>query len=612
MTVLTSTHILSLWACVGRPDREPDWQRVLIVNPILKSFVADQVNGETKTKKGSESTDDVRLSRIRSFAWCPAVRLPSRNDTTAGDSAWGRHMLAVSNDCGQVIILEIKSPHHRIRPSSDIIWQAQVLYCLDPPDNLGRSALLSCLPTTYKEPPPRVDQIAWSPWIRDDAHGRTFSKLAVTVTGKLYHTQVHITIPQDSIVLQVDPYELLSPAETTVAGPIKWSHIEASSSKLHLAACSRGILQCFTFRVPDTNLFDSTSRRISGRWDEVSSLSFGVDADGNTVIHYALFLTELKAEHVTIRLPLDEKESGVASPWQRDIKGEQALFSASEDLVGFVSARTYGISISPLADFVASCVSFHPSDGLEYAIKRAQWSYLNVTRQLPVNIDQLFPFVKAWNHAQGMQRLYETRESLKLISASGTSAETVLFSLQSFHDSTVSATQTDEGKVIKQVAKAISAYPLPATHATECAAQGRSDISNPIMELRRLMLVDEEADIWRAERLFRLAQRDRDTTAVPHVDIVQRLVAGTRNMSRSLSNWDPLSRAMLRNHRLVSSKLAERTGKASHDVEMADTTESEVCTICRGDMPFEALKWARCANGHQSSMYPTCDATMFC
>lgn len=106
LAILTSSLRLCLYEASGPQGR---WVRVTIVNHHLESYFSGI---------GHKSGSVLKKSNIRSFAWCPPVKVPHAERSSIGvdslrtlpnsESRRGLQLLTVTNDDNDVILLEIR------------------------------------------------------------------------------------------------------------------------------------------------------------------------------------------------------------------------------------------------------------------------------------------------------------------------------------------------------------------------------------------------------------------------------------------------------------------------------------------------------------------------
>lgn len=100
LAVLTSNMVLSFFETVGAQGK---WTRVAVVNQVL----SQRAQSLAKTQG-----DRVRKASISSFAWCPALRVPTSGGKKAAysrdgaESRWGVPLLSVVTDENEVVFLQ--------------------------------------------------------------------------------------------------------------------------------------------------------------------------------------------------------------------------------------------------------------------------------------------------------------------------------------------------------------------------------------------------------------------------------------------------------------------------------------------------------------------------
>ena len=126
LAVLTTNHVLSLWASASNPNFASTWQRVLVINKAFENpLYDDSLDREDDLPSCPRSR---KLSRVRSMSWAPSDL--SKSLSTEEDDANFPHnaskpvqYLAVTNDADEVAVVQIKSPwlHH------ERSWVARVM-----------------------------------------------------------------------------------------------------------------------------------------------------------------------------------------------------------------------------------------------------------------------------------------------------------------------------------------------------------------------------------------------------------------------------------------------------------------------------------------------------
>ena len=275
LAVLTSNHALSIWECVGQPDSREDWQRALVVNHVLKGHYASMQPVE-KIKKVISSESK---SRIRSFAWSPILR-PKSVERLDRHTNWGDLLLAVSNDCGDVLVLRILSPYDILTPDRRT-WDVSIVHSLRITPSLNSAPALSCLPSLKKQREAFVDQLSWSPSM-PDCNNDPMSILALTCQSRLYHILVKTVFENTGLFMDFgDPLPSLDDgSHPSVSGPIRWAPKPTQTNALCLLVFCRGVLLCFSFSNIQDPKLDITRRCISNEWDEVSGATHNLKRHG--------------------------------------------------------------------------------------------------------------------------------------------------------------------------------------------------------------------------------------------------------------------------------------------------------------------------------------------
>ena len=272
LAVLTSNHVLSIWECIGKPEIATDWVRACVINHALQAHYKEK---DVQDPEESEHDRFERLrakQRIRAFAWSPA--LPDSSLSGASGNCTTRSpYLAVSNDRGEVLIIEIQTPHDILEPHTTR-WGLSVVasFGIDVPDN-KKSALSACLPVTFKWRSPFVDQLAWSPWALD-ANNMPTSILTFTSQSSLQCTSVKIDDEKSPTDVTVGSAVSLMDEipDTHAVGCIRWAPRLNSAKEAFLVYPTRSSFYCLQAQ-PGLNLeFQVSAQEINTPWDEIAGM----------------------------------------------------------------------------------------------------------------------------------------------------------------------------------------------------------------------------------------------------------------------------------------------------------------------------------------------------
>lgn len=280
LAVLTSNHVLSLWASNSDMAVPESWERVCLVNDAVKAALREE-----KFKSRFKSVSSLRWRRIRSAAWAPLRDLIRFDDSgyMIAKEALQRHgahsdrkgtletsgavnhlslpttqqLLAVANDCGSLYILKVCSPS----TSNLNVWEAAVveMYFLPTHGHMVSNQLqklfqalpgddtvyhrlvehqdveqqkiqeaLDACPSLLEAAFDQVnfiDDVSWSPWTRDFREVTDHNTLTITRNGVLSQLNFQTRLKQDCIWcycsdLMTRKQDLLEPAQRSTV----WFH----------------------------------------------------------------------------------------------------------------------------------------------------------------------------------------------------------------------------------------------------------------------------------------------------------------------------------------------------------------------------------------------------
>lgn len=97
-------------------------------------------------------------------------------------------------------------------------------------------------------------------------------------------------------------------------------------------------------------------------------------------IHFASQTSSPSAPTTNLKLPLQPDAVSESPSWQGHILESQALYSAQHELAGHVLVKQWGLATLPLGDLIASCITLHPSDMLQYETPAEYQSFIAIDR----------------------------------------------------------------------------------------------------------------------------------------------------------------------------------------------------------------------------------------
>ena len=584
LAVLSSNHVLSFWECEGRPDVPSNWRRKIIVNHAIKSYYdrSDEVDGATEQEK--REAKQVQ-QRVRAFEWSSPVfgngDIEEANLAPHIDS--GTQYLAVSTEGGDILLLRVQSPYKIISPSTNE-WKVEVVDAINV-HQLASGALGSPIPVRGSGN--RVltaDHLAWGTWKR--AQERLHSDLACISDSRLFCVYIEadngIELPEfrrEGIYCKQ-----LIPSRSDITGPCQF----VPGTDL-LTAFAADAIFCIDTSNHFTRDNDFTQHHLDGRWDEISGATFSKKGKNLPCVHVASHLPSGTAVTAVLALPLDPDTALPRPAWRDAIEETKTAFSAQYNLDGHVMERVWGIAASHLrlGGYVVTATTMLPSDSLAYTIQSDQQATINITRETDLKVDKVL------------------RDNDGTVLAPDFVAETLLFSLQRYLES--QSGPVDREPLVQAMLKT---SPNSKIHFHfEKDRDLPSDISNTpqvVQWLTKQIYMHQESVNARLRLLVDRATRKVSNVGQISPQIIQRLVAVVLQLSAGFEQGGEMSKKIRSVYKVVKSKLEPNLQSSTTNADVE--TWSEECRICRSDVPFESVKWARCEAGHQFSR---CALTFF-
>ncbi|KAI9661269.1 MAG: hypothetical protein M1821_009596 [Bathelium mastoideum] len=368
LAVLTSNHVLSIWASSSTPTAVESWKRRLIINNVLASYFESADHDENVWRL---------RRRIRSFAWSPRLyqklgRLRSRTQ-----------YLAVANEWNEIAILAVQTPHGILKQTSRS-WKASVLFHFSLPLAEGGSTGHSSQLNHYIRDQRHASHLSWSHWNIETE--QACSTLAVLANGRLILKNIKLSGFGVNPKLLLDDDLLIPDLHSSLTGPIQWvpDIFKTSVDDTHLTQmtlCAFADDEVYQLTLKSTDLLNPGihTRDLNGNWDEISGVSFTQDPSGDVVLHYTSLSSPVSSATSNLAQSVDSGIDNEVLPWQRHILQHQALFNANYELSGKTSVKNWGINSSANGESIATCVTLHPSDQINYAIAASQYCHITVT-----------------------------------------------------------------------------------------------------------------------------------------------------------------------------------------------------------------------------------------
>ncbi|KAK3706172.1 hypothetical protein LTR37_012873 [Vermiconidia calcicola] len=578
LAVLSSNHVLSFWECDGKVNDGANWKRTVVVNHALRRYYhnADKPDGETEQKERERLQV---YQRVRAFAWSQTMHdglVPS--DQSIPHTDCGYHLLAVSTEAGDIVLLRIVSPHSILRKKHSE-WKVEVMHCFGVGD-LASEALHSGLFVEEHDDRPldnatsMADHLALGPWRQNDSGGCYISTTAFIANGRLFSIEVEGRRDQPSLgaefKLTSQQPKHLNRSRSDMTGPL--SFVPKTGS---ITAFAADDVYCIDTSAGPDQATSPTSHHLDDRWDEISGVAHTSTRSGSPQIQVASHLSSARAVTTALSVPFITDEVSKRPPWQAALKKSKTSFSAQFDWSGQVQERTWGIAASPLGDFVATAATFLPLDAIAYMMPHDQRTVINMTPAtngesdfLPVEGGTAHPFE--------------------------VSSETLLFSLRN-HLERHPATDDPES-LVDLMLKTVNHAEDKSERSGDRPMSDDFRVLTRVCYIKQLLSTRPELVKERLRLIADIAlKRSPDTSRVSK-QVIQTLVLEVLKIAVHFPHYGVMSSKVYRVYEKLRSKLQPDT-QSNKEVE----DWSEDCHICHKAIPFESVKWARCETGHQLS-----------
>ncbi|KAH7118863.1 transcription factor IIIC subunit delta N-term-domain-containing protein [Dendryphion nanum] len=574
----TANLVLSIWASDEKPHDESSWDRRLIVNDALEEYFSSV--GRVQENEGTTEYQDMvrRRRRIRTFAWAPSTAPAGSSRTVGTQTIWGQPMIVVTNDNNEVIIVTVNSPTSSY--GIEETWYSEVLSAFSPSAHPNKARTR---PHTFEEAFQEqryVTHVAWGPWFNIDA--TMYSVLAYT-TNEDIRTRV-VSICRGRI--SVHPELILEHTSIKHAGPMKWSPTIGTNGECTLALFTATEVICLNINAQNA----STTRKIAflrdTPWDVVSGVAWDLNGADSPRLHFSPHTMTSRCPTVALELSvqgLNTVDIEGWPYWRDQILGSEGHFSTTHDLRGNANARVWGLSTSPLRDFMVACHTIHPTDMIEYGTPH--------DRRTAIAISHL------WGKGSDLR-----------LPSDNVSVEGIFFTVLKWIEHNVES--SEEIPSVKETirSKLIEAY----TPKIEPGAQNNIavipssliSLESFIKEFKEIVYFDQHTVKDRFEILASTICNVREQLELSRTLIAFRLAQYVHALPSALYENDVLSTSIFQmSGKVIRHVEALVTGNASPtsppELQSLHNALNETCVFCDAEIMFEDLYSASCANGHE-------------
>ncbi|KAI9793781.1 MAG: hypothetical protein M1833_000673 [Piccolia ochrophora] len=398
LAVLTSDHILSFWEPGHDPKDSSSWKRAIVVNFKIKAYLNNDPLEETDDNAFTSEVERTRC-RIKAFCWnhphTDSVGIPESHS-----------MLAVSNDAGEIFFLDVQSPHHSLSKRKPG-WQIQVRASVvrqDPVNGaFGDPVLLRATRDQISCSSNAIFKFEWSRWT--DLGENHVSILACVASESIELRKLSIeskvNAPQQPLIiskhaLNVPSNQVHATGSFELATPqLEWVDKNTHDGILILAVGHAQSITLIYVSLHNTYSSDSTNQPDIGQdkglekvlsiksfpfqsWDPISGMFFNNGRDSTGLrLHVATQLSDYSVYH-SVPEASEWQRLFTCSPeeilttshesfdWRVQLSESFRQFDLDHDLDGNVTVKTWSLTASPCGNWIVACLSFHPSDMIEY------------------------------------------------------------------------------------------------------------------------------------------------------------------------------------------------------------------------------------------------------
>ena len=605
LAALTANLTLSLWsAAEGKPEEETSWTRRLIINDALVDHFGDWDDEPSHVVHDSKERLRSR-GRIRAFAWAPALPCPGPAGVVGTHLVYGPHMLVVSDDDNHLVFLMVETPTSSLGAEPD--WRADVLthesFALSSDTIFPQPNIFEDMIKQQRY----ISHIAWSPWIIRD--GCYYSVLVYATNEDIRARTITYNTGRMSLQQEV----VYAGHEMRYDGPMKWFHRVEDEYRLKLALFTNTGLVYLTISALDASIIERSTHDLDGRWDLVSGVVWDTTQATTPRLHISSLLSTLHSPTAILEQTPDGLKSLDAPEWRERIGNNLALFSAKNELKGNSRAKVWGLTRSPLGDFIAACNSVHPSDMIEYGIP--------ADRSGAVAISSLRPGSR----------------SRDIFPKENVTAEGIMYSLKKLAEEVVEDPDDIPAFADEMVGKLVETYtalPISEMSATTSAAYSNvNDLDSLIKGFKSNAFLESPTLKDRYTILVSEAYKTQINKELPATLIAYRLAVALQQLPSSLSHT-PFSAEIRTHHKQLVTLInmvmgyddtskslpadrsseqesASTVGTGTHGNSISTNQGSAVpvadtCDFCSAFIPFADPRSATCTNGH---FFPRCGLT---
>ncbi|KAG8623135.1 hypothetical protein KVT40_008111 [Elsinoe batatas] len=418
LAVLFANQVVAIYDCDGRLEAKESWSRVNLVNKTLEDAIPNMQRAPQPSPR-SERAQQERSLRITSLCWLPPPQTHNAQDLLQARLSKKTYLLAVCDENAELRILRVHPPLDLIRPSQHP-WRTEIIdsCSLIPNDHLP-DPINACLPSGALVPVVgHVDRISCSPWIWKDDN-TIVATVAYTYGSALFLTTFTASLSNDvfQVIFRTSPERIGS---HSIRSPLQWlpnSTDQRQNTLVYFTDDGFTKLDVMYSEVPEMR--ETVINSSSPTWSLFAALQCISPRPGQVEVCAPRSQSDFQDEDTLHLLHTDARSRASSPPWAKRIDKLKRRFNRERTMNGNISVCVHGFATSPLGDFSAPSISFHPRHGLEYSIIAKQEANVVVTRTHPASEDRFLmtdPSIIV-SHAVAAEVVFQAVTRLKKLDA---------------------------------------------------------------------------------------------------------------------------------------------------------------------------------------------------
>lgn len=116
-------------------------------------------------------------------------------------------------------------------------------------------------------------------------------------------------------------------------------------------------------------------------WERIGGATCVVTDQTGLTLNHMYHMSTPMDDLRSLKWPTAKQAIEFSTRWSQQLAALSSKYNSANDLAGHVAIRTWGITSSVIGGYVAVCVSFHPSDMIQYAMNSDQETVLFISKE---------------------------------------------------------------------------------------------------------------------------------------------------------------------------------------------------------------------------------------